>query len=94
MEDIKYYPLVDMDTDGKAKVPMFMSLNEKDMERHRLWLEEIIPGSFRLCSSAARPGSEFEDMEIHCPSCGRPLKALSEQRDGNVHALYICTNCR
>ena len=34
VEDIKYHPLVDLDTAGKVKQPMFASTRAQDMERH------------------------------------------------------------
>ncbi len=94
MEDIKYHPLVDMDTDGKIKAPMFASTDKKQMEHHFLWLEEPVHGAFRLCSAEEISGEQLKDIEIYCPNCGKSLKAISPQNDGRRHAIYICTNCR
>lgn len=94
MEEIKYHPLVDMDTNGKLKVAMFVSTRKDQMEHHKLWLEEPVTGAYRLCSREKTKGKVFNDIEIYCPHCGKLLKAISPQNDGNRHAIYVCTNCR
>lgn len=94
MEEIIYHPLVDMDTSNKVKVPMFATTKKEQMEHHSMWLQEMIHGSFRLFSKDEVPGKELEDIEVYCPTCGKPLKAISDQNDGRRHAIYICTNCR
>lgn len=94
MEEIRYHPLVDVDTDGKIKRPVFASTRKDQMQHHSFWLEECISGAFRLCSAEEMPGTDLEGLELYCPSCGKKLKALTDQSDGTRHALYICTNCR
>lgn len=94
MEEIKYHPLVDMDTNGKIKRAMFASTNKEQMKHHSFWLEEMVHGSFRLFSRDEMPGKELGDIEVYCPNCGKVLKPISDQNDGNRHAIYICTNCR
>ncbi len=93
MEEIKYHPLVDTDTNGSVKVPMFMSCRKSDMEKHRLYLEEIIPYSFRLCSVEPMVANETENISVHCPYCGKNLKAITGSRNGNRHQLFVCKNC-
>ena len=54
--EIRYYPVIDMDTEGYEKHPMTPTLSANTVrEHHRFWLEEIIPHYFRLC--AAEPQS-------------------------------------
>ena len=94
MEYIKYHPLVDADTDGKEKVPMFLTPDEANVkEHHRLYLEEIVPRRFRLCSSNPMTAKETAGYTIHCPYCNAKLKAISALVDGTRHALYECPRC-
>ena len=49
MYEVKYYPLVDMDSGGTEKVPMFGGpIPEEDAQRHDLWLMETVPHYYRL----------------------------------------------
>jgi len=90
---IKYHPLVDADTDGKVKMPMFCTDNKSNMDRHRFYLEELIPHRFRLCSTASVDTKTADSFSIRCPYCGAELKAISRQTDGTRHALYCCPRC-
>ena len=94
MSDIRYHPLPGLDEGGGAGKTLPPSLDKKDMEGYPFWLEEIVSGSFRLCSAEAVPGKGLEDIGINCPNCGRLLKAISRHWDGKIHALYICADCR
>ena len=50
--EIKYYPIIECDSDGGVKVPMMVALNLEDVKRnHKLWLQEVVPNTFRLCST-------------------------------------------
>lgn len=92
MSFIRYHPLQGMDRGSiKALTP---SLDKKDTERSSFWLEEFVPGAFRLRSAEEMPGKALEDTGICCPNCGGNLKAISRQRDGKIHAFYVCPKCR
>ena len=93
MEHIKYHPLVDADTDGSVKVPTFCSTDARAMQKQSMYLEEMIPNRFRLCTTKAVPGKNLNALEIYCPSCGAKLRAISPQNDGERHALYLCDRC-
>ena len=91
MTEIKYYPLIDCDSDGTEKMAMFPSLDRDTiMAQSKLWLEELVPSYFRLC---ARPGNSAGGVTIHCPRCGNPLKAISEPINETKQGLYVCGNC-
>ena len=93
--EIKYHPLVDADTEGTEKVPMFFSTNEESVSaHHKLYLEEIIPHYYRLCSSEPMTAAEVEGLTIHCPLCNKVMRAISSQHDGKRHALYQCDRCQ
>ena len=92
MTEIRYYPLVDCDTDGTEKVAMLPTLNSDTiMVQSKLWLEEMIPNYFRLrCHRGQFPNNDFS---IHCPRCGKPLARMSETINETTRALYVCGTC-
>lgn len=94
MEYIKYHPLVDIDTDGTEKTPVFCYTDlEAVIGHHKLYLEEIVPRRYRLCSSSPMTAAETSGLSIHCPYCGHALQAISSESDGIRHALYVCSEC-
>ena len=92
MTDIRYYPLIDCDTEGTEKVAMLPTLDSRTiMAQSDLWLEEIVPNYFRLrCHSGRSHGNAFA---IHCPRCGKPLKRMGENINETTLALYVCSAC-
>lgn len=91
MTEIRYYPLIDCDTEGTEKVAMIPTLNRTAiMAQSKLWLEEVIPGYFRLRS---RANYAAEDFNIHCPRCGQSLKRISNRVDQTKLGLYVCSAC-
>lgn len=92
MTEIRYYPLVDCDTDGGEKVAMIPTLDGTAiMAQSDLWLEEIVPSYFRLrCHCGRSPGNA---VTIHCPRCGKPLKRMGENINETTLALYVCGDC-
>lgn len=93
MDEIRYHPLVDADTDGTEKVPMFCTTARENMDRHRFFLEEIIPHNFRLCSTASVDAQTADSFSIRCPYCGKTMRQISNQKSGTRHALYACPRC-
>lgn len=93
MREPRYYPLIDMDTDGTEKVPMFFSMNEADIRRHHeFYLEEIIPGSLRLIS---RDGKALpENASVRCPRCGAKMKTIGSATNRERQNLYTCRSCK
>ena len=91
MTEIRYYPLIDCDSEGSEKVPMFAVLDEKQiMDQSRMWLEEMVPNYFRLCN---RPGINSNTAAIRCPRCGKHLRAISEPINETKQGLYVCGAC-
>ena len=92
MTKILYYPLIDCDTEGRKKAPMIPTPNEDTVRaRAGMWLEEMIPHYFRLCSqSSNRPADTFR---IRCPRCGKVLKRISAGINETRHGLYVCSAC-
>ena len=49
MTEIRYYPLIDCDTEGTEKVAMIPTPNGNTVKaQSEMWLEEMIPHHFRL----------------------------------------------
>ncbi|MDY6212370.1 hypothetical protein [Hornefia butyriciproducens] len=94
MQDIKYHPLIDCDSDGTEKVPMFFCTDEKTIrQEHKMYLEEIIPEYYRLRSVKGMSASDAEKLIIHCPCCGKAMTAIVKARDNHNLGLYNCPEC-
>ena len=91
MTEIRYYPLVDCDTEGTEKVAMFPTLDSATViTQSKMWLEEMVPNYFRLYT---RSGISTNGITLHCPRCGKALRAISEPINETKQGLYICGNC-
>ena len=94
ISEIRYYPVIDMDTEGYEKHPMTPTLSADTVrEHHRFWLEEIIPHYFRLCAAEPQSRETVSRFKIHCPYCGMVLSPISSNVDGKRYFLYACDKC-
>ena len=94
MEELRYYPLISMDTDGREKQPMFPTTDRAAVTRaNKLWLTEMIPNYFRLCSAEKLNYKKVAAFRVHCPKCGKPLKALTTIARNASLPLYACNAC-
>ena len=91
MQIIRYHPLIDGDTDGLEKVPMFLST---DRESSIMYLSEIISNYYRLYSKEPMSQNATDSIEIHCPLCGAVLRQMAQNHDANKLGLYTCDRCR
>ena len=92
--DIKYYPLIDCDLEGKSKSPMFPAYTEDVIKKsHSVWLMEAVPGSYRLCCTDEGAERIKGKLEIGCPLCGKPLNCIGRAINKNRQGLYICESC-
>lgn len=95
MQMIRYHPLIDGDTDGREKVPLFLSTDGETIRHNsKLYLSENIPNHYRLYSKESKNRRETDKMIIHCPLCGGTLRQVIENYDANKLGLYICDRCR
>lgn len=89
MTDVLYHPLIDRDTDGLDKSPLFCSPDrEKVAGTAALYLEELVPKRYRLIAReehTTRPASAYR---IHCPICGVVMRAISRPSDKHRLSLY------
>lgn len=79
MQMIRYHPLIDGDTDGLEKVPMFLSTDKETVRQNsRMYLSEIISNYYRLYSKEPMSQNATDSIEIHCPLCGAVLRQMEE----------------
>ena len=91
MTDIRYYPLIDRDLEGTEKMAMIPTLKGSIVKAQSgMWLEEMIPNLFRLCTNKR---SSAGTVNIHCPRCGMVLKRISAGINETKHGLYVCSAC-
>nr|DAF69887.1 MAG TPA: DNA glycosylase [Caudoviricetes sp.] len=92
MTDIRYYPLIDCDTDGTEKAAMIPTLDRNAVKTQSdMWIEEMIPHHFRLYAKKAQ--SCADTFEIRCPRCGTVIKRISGAVNENRRSLYVCSAC-
>lgn len=91
MTEIRYYPLIDCDTEGTEKVAMIPTPNGNTVKaQSEMWLEEMIPHHFRLYTKNSTSADNFN---IRCPRCGTALKRISGAINETKHGLYVCSAC-
>jgi hypothetical protein len=90
----RYHPLIICDTEGKEAAPMFFTNKESGVAETGSYLEEAIPGYYHL-KYGNRKSAISSNTSIHCPSCGRPMKRITTNRDAHKGTvLFTCTACR
>lgn len=94
MCEIKYYPLVDYDTEGMEKMPMFMSTDRDAIEAvHSMYLVAFVPNYYRLhCTEGNRNHTKAPD--IHCPLCGNAMMQIGGALNETKLGLYTCKKCQ
>ena len=92
MTDIKYYPLIDCETDGTEKMPMFPVTDSKSIKaQSHLCLEEVVPHYYRLHAEANhRP---VNAISIRCPLCDKVMRCISVDINETKLGLYACSSC-
>lgn len=92
MTEIKYYPVIDCDTEGTEKVAMIPTPNGDAVKsRSSMWLEEMIPHYFRLHTKSS--SNSTDTFTIHCPRCGMALKQIGANINETKRGLYVCSVC-
>ena len=90
----RYHPLLDCETDETEMVPLFFSTDKASVcDKHPMYLEETIPGYYRLCSVKGILPKRSKAYTIHCPACGKAMKAVTAPRDKHSLWLYHCPSC-
>lgn len=92
MTRIRYYPLIDCDSEGTEKFPMFPTNDPVTIQwQSPMWLEEMVPHYFRLATRDS--DVTMDNFLIRCPKCGEPLKQIGKSIDTTRHGLYVCDRC-
>ena len=92
MTEIKYYSLIDCDTEGAVKVAMIPTPNGNDVKSwSSIWLEEMIPHYFRLHTKNSN--CSVDTFKIRCPRCGTVLKQIGANINETRRGLYVCSAC-
>ena len=92
IQKIRYHPLVDANSEGTEKVPMFLTTDPNGVRS--MYLEEMILGYFRLYSKVPVSTGESEKLMIHCPQCGSGLMKIAKTSTTTKLGLYTCDRCR
>ena len=94
MDHIRYYPLLDMDTEGGEVQAMTPTDSESTVrEHHRLWLTEIVPNYYRLGAQDKPSVDAINALRVHCPKCGGVLHPISAITQKQPYPLYACEKC-
>lgn len=92
MTEIRYYPLIDCDTEGTEKAAMIPAPNSATVRaQSQMRLEEMLPHYFRLCTQNTNHSTDA--FNIRCPRCGTALKRISGDINETKRGLYICDSC-
>lgn len=91
-QEIRYHPLIDGDTEGTEKVPLFLTRNTDGIRS--MYLSEMIPGYFRLHSKEPVSLRVSGKLIIHCPMCGSHLRKMTKSSNATELGLYTCDRCR
>ena len=91
-QEIRYHPLIDSDTEGTEKVPLFVTTNKEGIPS--MYLSEMIPGYFRLRSKEPVSLRASDELVIHCPMCGGHLRKMTKNNNATELGLYTCDRCR
>lgn len=91
MDEIKYHPLIN-DGSSPDMIPIFFTL-DKNTVATKFYLTECVSHYFRLCSKEAVSNDVTSKYSIHCPYCGKVMKAISSPTDTHKHAIYVCSEC-
>lgn len=88
----KYYPLVDADSNGLDKVPMFPAHRIADaLSKCNFALAEITPHQYVLM--AVKPDGDPSQYRIRCPMCGKAMTQTAPYRSEHLLGEYACENC-
>lgn len=94
MMKTRYHPLIDRDTDGIDKYPLFFTENETTAaNEHGYYLEEMFPRFYRLCRGNRKVNQDENDIRIHCPRCGNVMDKISASKDKKRRSMYMCRKC-
>ena len=94
MAGIMYHPLIDADSSGCEKVPLFSAKDQETVrEHHSLWLESITPSTYRIISKKPMNEPAVAELKIHCPHCGTIMDQICAPLDEHRLSIIRCMRC-
>lgn len=91
----RYYPLVDMDSTGMIKVPMFPANDYKTaLRKSNFALGEVAHNRYRLIAVTPHAMRDYLSYDIRCPKCGMIMEVTEPHEGEYVLAEYTCENCQ
>ena len=94
MMKTRYHPLVDGDTEGTDKRPLFMTEDEAAArDNHSYYLEEMIPRFYQLRRVSKKAAIGWEGFRVHCPRCGAVMDRISSGKGNRQLPMYMCRAC-
>ena len=91
---IRYHPLVDGDTEGAEKYPLFSTEDEMSAKTgYRYYLEEMIPRVYTLCQGRKLTNRKEENFSVCCPRCGKAMDRISFGKETRQRPMYMCRAC-
>ena len=87
----RYYPLVDMDSTGTIKVPMFPANDYKTaLRKSNFALGEVAHNRYRLIAVTPHAMRDYLSYDIRCPKCGMTMEVTEPHEGEYVLAEYTC----
>lgn len=95
MRDTKYFPLTGYSDDGEGELVPLFPVTDKDVitKSHTIWLEEVVPHYFNLCTKNAYEPRVEGNIAVFCPLCGKELELLSTLKNNYRRRVYVCSSC-
>jgi hypothetical protein len=94
MTKIKYYPVIDCNSDGTVKAALFPVYSEDIIRRcHGLWLTEVMPNRYSLRSTDKGRERLNDPFKLKCPKCSSVMRLIATGTSENRHGLYSCSSC-
>ena len=91
----KYYPLIDMDTSGTIKVPMFPTGDyKKALLKSNYALGEVAPHRYRLLAVSPHALRDYLSYTVRCPKCGMAMVVTEPHEGEYVLGEYTCKHCQ
>ena len=91
----RYYPLVDMDSTGTIKVPMFPANDYKTaLRKSNFSLGEVAHNRYRLIAVTPHAMRDYLSYDSRCPKCGTTMDIIAPHEGEYVLAEYTCENCQ
>ncbi len=87
-----YHPLVCIDYENQIYAPLFPSERREHMKSFDYYLERITDKTYQLCSNYPTEYSQYKNITINCPECGKAMERIGMAKNKYILAPYKCRN--